>query len=117
MAKYLPKKARETALETHVRCWVNSYVKDRSYQDWQGVMKDLFYGGCESGMVTHLIYNYDCLKFAQKYLEDICDVIADYEEEYGELPFKKEAFSYTEIAWKGFELVAQKLAFENDYKY
>lgn len=79
-------------------------------------MKDLFYGGCESGIVNHLIYNYDCLKFAKKYLEDICDVIADYEEEYGELPLKKEKpFSYTQLAWQSFELTAQKLAFENNY--
>ena len=117
MAKYLPRRIRETALETHVRCWVNKFIKSTGYKDWKVVMEDLFYGGCESGLVQHLIYPQDCLKFAQKYLEDICDVIADHEEEYGELPFKKENFSYIELAWKGFELTARKIAFENNYEY
>lgn len=114
MSRFLPVRNDETPLEKHTRCWINRSVKD-GYSNWKGVVKDFFYGGCESGYVTHLIYNYDCQKFAQKYLDDICELIEDYEENYQTLPFGEQEFNLVNLAWKGFELAVTKLAVENGY--
>lgn len=113
MSQYLPKAKNETRLEKHVRCWINNQVTQE--YEWKTVVGDVFYGGCESGIVTHLIYNSDCLKFAQKYLEEICELIADYEENYESLPFKKGNFTAVNLAWIGFELTVTKIALENGY--
>ena len=52
----------ESPLSKHVRCWINNQVEGPDY-DVQGVLKDLMYGGCQSGIVGHLIYYTDTTKF------------------------------------------------------
>lgn len=54
----------KTRLERHVQKWINERAED--YDSGPiGVLKDLNYGGCSSGMVGHLIYYTDTVKFFQ----------------------------------------------------
>ena len=117
MAKYLQASKHETPLEKNVRIWANNKVKESGYKDWQSAFRDLFYGGVESGIVNHLIYSVDCQKFVKKYLIEIIEVIAEYENETGEPFFAKRNISIDLLAWAGFELAARKIADQNDYDY
>ena len=50
-------------LESHVAKWLMEQAED--YNDMEGVFRDLFHGGCQSGYVTHLIYSGDCHAFVR----------------------------------------------------
>ena len=49
--------------------WVESRIKD--YNNIEDIFNDLFTGGCESGIVTDLIYYDDTLNFYNKYENEI----------------------------------------------
>ena len=114
MSKYLPVRENESSLEKHVRCWINKTVKE-GYDNWKEVFRDLSYGGCESGYVDHLIEPDDYQKFLKNHIEEICELIEEFQEEYDRLPFHNSEFSSVILAWKGFELMAKKIAVENGY--
>lgn len=97
------------SLEQHVKNW----VADKA-QDYDGnqlaVLKDLQHGGCQSGMVNHLIYNSDCAEFCHEYWQDIEDVISEMKENTGDsnFLFGEDGFSFYRLAWLAFEETAFK---------
>jgi hypothetical protein len=120
--------AAETKLEKAVAAWVCQRMPDYS-GDAAGPFKDLFHSGCWSGIVGHLIYTVDCVKFYHKHAEDIWDLAG---EQAGENCSKEaNVFSflaqvnncsliqpptgvdqiYNFLAWYGFEEAARKLAY------
>ena len=55
----------KTALECNVAKWAKELAP--GYNDGiAGVFHDLFYGGCQSGMVSHLIYYSDTIPFFRR---------------------------------------------------
>jgi len=121
----------KTPLERHVQRWINKKAEDYPDTGIKGVLKDLAYGGCNSGMVGHLIYYHDTVQFALKYLEDILNLCIEEAESmgnknlweflaqgnpnYAEAEDADQALNY--LAWVGFEETARALAYKNGIEY
>lgn len=116
----------KTPLERHVQKWINSHAADYE-SDPEGVLKDLFYGGCQTGMVGHLIYYHDTVKFFKKYRQEINTLLVEILESSGlsiselfgdkwekEDPLAQDTLNQNLLAWFGFEEAARKLADANE---
>ena len=113
----------ETKLERHVAKWLKDQAVDGGYESGiEGVAKDLFYGGCQSGMVGHLIYYYDTIKFYKKYKMDIHALLRDMLDSVGggidnlfgdkwdkDDPLANDTSNQNLLAWFGFEEAARVL--------
>ena len=53
--------------------WVESRIKD--YDNMEDIFNDLFTGGCESGIVTNLIYYDDTVKYFEKHEDEIVEML------------------------------------------
>lgn len=120
----------KTRLERNVQKWVNERATD--YDDGAaGVLKDLLYGGCASGMVSHLIYYSDSVKFFQTHRREISELLAEQVQSTGlqpiqlfnrsdangwngDDPLAQETHNRNLLAWFGFERTADILAMRND---
>lgn len=110
----------ETALERNVTRWANARAADYN-NGLTGVFSDLFYGGCQSGMVGHLIYYKDTLTFYRKFRKDIEALVSELMdngviESPADLrgwdtsdPFARETNNRNLLAWLGFEEAARRL--------
>jgi hypothetical protein len=126
MAKSKSKKLTvkaETKLERAVKAWVNSGADD--YGDGaEGVLRDLFQGGCASGAVGGLIYYKDTIPFYKRNKAEIQGLLKDMMNDTGlhspkELfgdkwddddMFAEDTLNQNLLAWFGFEETARKLA-------
>ncbi len=70
---------------------------------------DLFYGGCASGMIGHLIYYHDTHKFYDRYYDGIDELRDELEDSIGE-PLRVKGDLKNWYAWLGFEETARKVA-------
>lgn len=112
-------------LQNHVKEWLEEQAENY-YNGIEGVIKDLMYGGCQSGMVTNLIYNNDTVEFYKQYRDEIDNLLKDTLEEYGyscpaelfgnkwdkEDLFARDHFNQNRLAWFGFEETARNLCLE-----
>lgn len=117
----------ETRLERHVQKWINDRAQDYD-NGAEGVLKDLMHGGCSSGMVGHLIYYTDTVKFFQTHRREISALLKESMEGTGakgpqdlfgdkweaEDPLGQEDLNRNLLAWFGFEETARKLADRNE---
>ena len=111
-----------TPMEKNVTRWANAHAADYN-NGIEGVFKDLFYGGCQSGMVSHLIYYKDTLTFYRKHRQEIESMLAEMMNEmdadspaglFGDKwdksdPFARETSNRNLLAWFGFEEAARRL--------
>lgn len=114
------KLAPQTALERNVARWANARA-DEYDNGLTGIFSDLFYGGCQSGMVGHLIYYKDTLTFYRKFRKDIETLVTELVdngviESPADLrgwdksdPFAHETNNQNLLAWFGFEEAARRL--------
>lgn len=79
--------------------------------DAAGYLKDVSYGGCQSGMVSGLVYYTDTKAFYIKYIDEIDELREEMEQSIGE-PLKIGFPSYNWLAWFGYEETARKIADE-----
>jgi hypothetical protein len=117
----------ETRLERHVKRWANERASDYPDSGVEGVLEDLFYGGCSSGMVGHLIYTTDCVKFFATHRRDISALLAEMVQDTGQQPHElfsnprslqwdkddplaQEDNNRNLLAWFGFEEAARRLS-------
>jgi hypothetical protein len=112
-----------TPLEWHVAEWLLSTADDGYSGDVEGVAKDLSYGGCQSGMVGHLIYYTDTCAFFDEHRADIEAMVSEYigdlgyggpAEMFGDKwsgsdPFAHDTCNQNLLAWFGFEETARAL--------
>ena len=107
-----------TKLETHVTEW----EAERREEGYDSAAKDLRENGCISGMVTHLIYYTDTVKFYQDHREEIDALLKELIEATGrspselfgdkwdkEDPLANEDLNQNLLAWFGFEETANRL--------
>lgn len=118
----------ESRIERHVKAWINAQATEYPDTGAEGVLKDLFYGGCSSGYVGHLIYTSDCVKFFAKYRREISAMLTEIVQDTGSQPAElfnnpgcaiqwdssdplaQEDSNRTLLAWFAFEEAARKLA-------
>lgn len=112
----------KTALERNVARWMNAQAANYD-NGIEGVAKDLFYGGCQSGMVGHLIYYKDTCAFYRKHRAEIQDMLVETMDALGSSspyalfgdkwdnhdPFARETQNQNLLAWFAFEEAAQQL--------
>jgi hypothetical protein len=112
----------ETALERNVARWANAHAANYD-NGLEGVFSDLFYGGCQSGMVGHLIYYKDTIAFYRKHRREIESLLKDLMSDLGEKspaalfgdkwddddPFARDTQNQNLLAWFGFEEAARRL--------
>jgi len=113
-AKLLKENAN-TPLQKNVVNWAIEH-KESDYS-FEQIFKDLFYGGCASGMVGHLIYYTDTIKFYKKHKAEINDLLKDSMFNYGsnspvdlfgdrwdkDDPLCQDETNQNLLAWFGFE--------------
>ena len=67
------KMIKDESIEDTIKCevieWIESRIED--YNNIEDIFNDLFTGGCESGIVTELIYYEDTLNFYNKHKYEI----------------------------------------------
>lgn len=100
----------DNALEKHVAQDILERAEDYG-NGAEGYLKDLFHGGCQSGMVSHLIYYHDTRNFYAQYASEIDELYEEMSEELGESP-KMTAPISNWLAWFGYEETAHKIANE-----
>jgi len=106
-----------TPLETAVHDWYQSKVED----GYPEAIDDLLQHGCQSGMVSELIYGKDTRDFYLKHQREIQALITELAEDcgcsIGDLlrdwdksdPFANEAINQNILAWFGFEETARRM--------
>jgi hypothetical protein len=108
----------ETPLERHVARWIDRYA-DHGYNNRTSLLSDLFYGGCSSGMVGHLVYYRDTLRFYRRFRAEIDAMFTELVQECGENPLRdwdnddplaRDTGNQNLLAWFGFEETARRLA-------
>lgn len=115
----------ESALERNVARWANAQAAnyDMSENPLESVFSDLFQGGCQSGMVGHLIYYKDTLAFYRKHRAEIDALLSDVMQDLGvdspaglfgdkwdkSDPFARDTQNRNLLAWFGFEEAARRL--------
>lgn len=109
-----------TRLERNALRWLNDSA---DYQDGAtGRYRDLRHGGCQSGLVNHLIYSRDCRSFLKYHRAEINEMLGTMMEDMGvsspaELLREWDAsdplgmdVNADRLAWFGFETAAQRVA-------
>jgi hypothetical protein len=117
----------ETKLEKVVQAEINEHAEDYG-NGAEGFLKDLFYGGCQSGMVGKLIYYSDTVPFYKKHKDEINNLLKEMLSETGyKSPaelfgdkwdsddiFVEDTINQNLLAWFGFKETARKLAYKNN---
>ncbi len=116
----IPANCATTRLERNALAWLND---SDSYEDGaKGRYKDLMHGGCQSGLVNHLIYSVDCRTFLKRHRGEINTMLASQLSDCGftspaELIREWDAedplgmdLNADRLAWFGFEQAARNVA-------
>jgi hypothetical protein len=114
-------KTPETKLERHVARWLKTTGRDYDTKA-QGAYDDLLQGGCQSGMVGHLIYYSATVPFYKRYASEIDALLAALCQDTGESPAQlfgdkwdaddplaRDTLNQNLLAWFGFEEAARRL--------
>ena len=105
----------DNALFRHVCSWVVERWSD--YSDKTYIFKDVLYNGCQSGVVSELIWYSDTVKFYRKYRDEINELLKELMDGTGiysmkdlfgknwddEDPLAIEQYNQNLLAWFGFE--------------
>ena len=84
------------------------------YEDESAIkyyISDVLQYGCQSGIVTSLIYYYQTRNFFSKYFEEILEVAEEVKEEYG---INNIDLNYNSLSWLAYEEIVQRIAIELD---
>lgn len=114
----------ETRLQRNVQNWINTRAADYPDTGAKGVIDDLMHGGCSSGIVGHLIYTADCVRFYNTHKEEINALLYTTMESMGDYspaavfgdkwdtqdPLAIESGNQNLLAWFAFEETARNLA-------
>jgi hypothetical protein len=105
----------------HVKNW----LKDMNEQEYTEALDDLLSHGCQSGMVSDLIYYKDTVKFYDDHQGEIDSMLSDLCDDLGcspaELfgnkwddsdPLARDTHNKNLLAWFGFEETARTLSDE-----
>jgi hypothetical protein len=118
--KRIPASCAATRLEKNALRWLNDSADYKNGAT--GRFADLMHGGCQSGIVGHLIYSRDCRTFLKRHRDEINALLAEALSECGgtspaELLRDWDAsdplgvdVNADKLAWFGFEQAARNVA-------
>lgn len=106
---------------------VCNYIISRwsDYNDKTDIFKDVLYHGCQSGIVSELIYYSDTIRFYKQYKQEINDLLYNTMNETGlyapsellsdrwdiEDPLAQDTHNQNLLAWFGFEETLRAIAY------
>ena len=85
---------------------INELTERDSVEDMLTYLKDVFCYGCQSGVVTHLIYNNDIKKYFATHSDSINDILYTIQYENGtQIGLDTERYTYieTQVTWLVYE--------------
>ena len=100
--------AKETGIKLFVINDLLSLENDSEIKDY---MNDVLCYGCQSGIVTSLIYTSDTKNFVKTYLEECLEILDELIQEIGKPAFIIDSNS---IAWLAYEETLRDLVVELD---
>jgi hypothetical protein len=100
--------AKETGIKLFVINDLLSLENDSEIKDY---MNDVLCYGCQSGIVTSLIYTSDTKNFIKKYLEECLEILDEFIQQIGKPAFIIDSNS---IAWLAYEETLRNLVVELD---
>lgn len=127
----MPKRIRQldVATDSQLEQEVQRVINDNAEPDYgeecyyaSDVLEDLFYGGCNSGIIGEMIYTSDCVAFYDRHRTEINLLLYEAIENSGlrpdqifptwdeEDPLALEYHNQNVLAWFGFEETARILA-------
>lgn len=125
--KIIDDKYADNDLERAALEWLNETGQDYD-NGAEGALDDLQQGGCQSGMVSSLIYYKDTLKFYNNHKTDINSLLSETLEETGlsvsdlfgdkwddSDPLAIDTMNQNLLAWFGFEESAYRVHSHADY--
>jgi hypothetical protein len=129
MEKLKPHKD-ETKLQKAARIWANGHAEGNNYSP-AGALKYLAHRGCQSGIVSHMIYYTDTVKFYKRHREEINEMLYRLMDDIGfvsladmfgykfdeEDPLCLQDHNMNLLAWFGFEEAARIVAEREDNDY
>ncbi len=113
---------------TGLRLAVAELINEEDHSEGiEGYLKDLAHGGCQSGMVSELIYTADCVIFYMTHREEIGKLLGETLENFdmpgpvalfgdkwlSDDPLALDDQNQNLLAWFAYEQVAHDLAIEN----
>lgn len=110
-------------IEQAVTTWIKEQIDDAGHANAQSVIDELLSYGCQSGIVSDLIYYCDTCAFFEAHKKEINDLLGGTLDECGidcpsdlfgdkwniEDPLAEETSNQNLLAWFGFETVASRL--------
>ena len=120
----------ETKLERFVQKWINARATDYPDTGAAGVLEDLMYGGCASGMVGELVYTRDSVAFFKRNADEINALLRSHMDDIGEHdpasifgdkwdasdPLAFDDSNRNLLAWFAFEETARALGERNGFE-
>jgi hypothetical protein len=103
------KKIKELESDNALKNYVIDYILNED--EPLIFIKDLLNNGCQSGMVTELVYYRDTQKFYNKFYNEIEELRREYEAGTGQ-PLEIEGDLKNWLAWFGFEQMVYEIAGE-----
>lgn len=129
MANFTKKQLKEIKKETDNKLTkkvINVLLDKGDCSDIEQYIKDLMYGGCQSGMEGSLIYYTDTIAFYKKYQREIKEMLKNALDESGckspselfgnkwddEDIFVEDTNNQNLLAWFGFEETVRNIGYE-----
>ena len=118
-------------LQRHVYRWAKAQAREYDDHNLIDPLKEVCEHGCTSGIVDHLIYTVDCVRFYRSFHREIDTLLRDMCADTGEQPnalFSRSGWDADDplarddqnqniLAWFGFEETANTLLRELDPDY
>ena len=82
---------------------------DINNEEVLATIEDIINHGCQSGIVPALVYYSDTEAFFDRHVDEIFDLYNEAKAEYGEMDIE---LSRNNLAWFGFETMAQNILYE-----
>lgn len=98
----------ETGLKLFV---INDILEYDTNEEIKDYISDVLQYGCQSGIVTSLIYTSDTKNFVKTYLDECLEILDNVIQEIGKPAFTIDSNS---IAWLGYEETLKNLVMELD---
>lgn len=90
--------------------FIDIIASEISYtSDAERFFQDLSYGGCASGMIGGLIYYNDTKEVYQNHMEDIEDMVSEYEEDLGQ-KINFSGYRFNDAVWFAFEEFSYRIS-------
>lgn len=94
--------------------FAEEYLRDmvdhiENYDNPLGFFEDFQRGGCSSGMIGMLIYNYDCKRIYIEHIDDMEDYVEQMREEFGCIKNEDNLPHYTFVCWVCYEEFALQI--------